>query len=116
MKQVEIGSFGCLLNSFRDVLLRIQHNNEIIAMMQRKLGRFNPKFESCIQLFFKTAERKKTSCVQCTYYIFEYLAMHIHESELTGISKTLQMAPIPYCPPPIKSYTLILEPLGILIS
>jgi hypothetical protein len=54
--------------------------------------------------------------VQCTYYIFEYLALHIHESELTGFSKTLQMAPIPYCPPPLKTYTLVLEPLGILVS
>lgn len=44
MKQVEIGSFGCLLTSFRDALLRLQHNNEIITMMHRKLGRFNPKF------------------------------------------------------------------------
>lgn len=85
-------------------------------MMHRKLGRYNPKFETCIQLFFKTAERKRTSCVQCTYYIFEYLALHIHEAELTGISKTLQMAPAPYCPPPLKPYTLILEPMGILLS
>ena len=56
----------------------MQHNNEILVMMHRKLGRFNSKFESCIQLFFKEAEKKKTSCVQCTHYIFEYLALHIH--------------------------------------
>lgn len=33
---------------------------------------------------------------------------------MTGISKTLQIAPIPYCPPAIKNYTLVIEPLGIL--
>ena len=85
-------------------------------MMQKKLGRFNSKFEACIQRFFKEAERNKTSCVQCTHYIFEYLSLHIHESDLFGISNCLQIAPIPYCPPPSKPYTLIIEPLAIIYS
>lgn len=42
--------------------------------------------------------------------------MHIHEAELTGFSSSLQIAPIPYAPPPRKNYTLIIEPLGILVS
>lgn len=85
-------------------------------MMHRKLGRLNPKFEACLQLYFKNAERKQTLTAQCTHEVFEYLALHIHESELTGISRSLQTAPTPYCPPAIKKYTLVVEPLGIILS
>ncbi len=44
MREVERGSFGSTLTSVDDVLLRLQHNNEIITLMHKKLGRFNPKF------------------------------------------------------------------------
>jgi hypothetical protein len=44
MREVERGSFGSPLTNVDDVLLRLQHNNEIITLMHKKLGRFNPKF------------------------------------------------------------------------
>lgn len=82
--------------------------------MHRKLGLLNPKFEACIKTFFKTAERRQISCARSTHDIFEYLALHIHEVELTGLSSELQVAPRPYCPPADKQFTLIIEPLGVL--
>lgn len=39
--------------------------------------------------------------------------MHIHESDLVGISEFLEVAPTPYLAPPKHDYTLVLEPLGI---
>jgi hypothetical protein len=42
--------------------------------------------------------------------------MHIHESEMLGISNCLQVAPIPYCAQPTKPYTMIIEPMGVLFS
>lgn len=36
----------------------------------------------------------------CTYYIFEYLAMHIHKTDLLDISPSLQLAPKPYVKAP----------------
>lgn len=50
----------------------------------------------------------------CSHYVFEYLAMHIYESELEGISEFLQVAPTPYLPPNHTKYTVIIEPIGIL--
>jgi hypothetical protein len=44
VKEIEVGSFGHTLHSLEDATLRMQHNNEIIVMMQKKLGRFNTKF------------------------------------------------------------------------
>ncbi len=39
--------------------------------------------------------------------------MHIHESELVGISEFLQVSPTPYLAPQQHDYTLVFEPLGI---
>ena len=78
--EFEEGSYGEVLKSLEDVLLRMQHNNEIITMIHRKLGRANEKFEECVKMFLRSAERKKYTTCLCSHYIFEYLAMHIHES------------------------------------
>lgn len=53
IREIEIGSFGQPVQTIEEATFRMQHNNEIIVMMHKKLGRFNAKFESCIQLFFK---------------------------------------------------------------
>ena len=43
--------------------------------------------------------------------------MHIHESDLIGLSESLQVAPTPYLPPASEhEYTLVIEPIGILKS
>lgn len=55
-------------------------------MIHKKLGQENQKFSECIRAFLKNAERRKYTTCLCAHYIFEYLAMHIHESELVGIS------------------------------
>jgi hypothetical protein len=69
------------------VLYRIQHNNEIITLIHRKLGKNNEKFEEYIVSFLKKAERRKYSTKVCAHFIFEFLAMYIHETDLVGISQ-----------------------------
>lgn len=77
-------------------------------MIHKRLGREHPKFEVCIRNFLKYAERQKYGCSLCSHYIFEFLAMHIHEMDMLGISQTLQLAPQPYTPPAAKQYTLVI--------
>ena len=39
-----MNSYGQILTNLNDVLIRIQHNNEIITLIHKKLGRGNEKF------------------------------------------------------------------------
>ena len=63
-------AYGEVLRNLDDVLLRMQHNNEIITIIHKKLGRANEKFEKCIKMFLKNADRKKYTTCLCSHYIF----------------------------------------------
>jgi hypothetical protein len=39
-------------------------------MIHKKLGVLNEKFEECIKLFLKNADRKKYTTCLCAHYIF----------------------------------------------
>ena len=95
------------LSQVKDVILRMEHNNQLINIIQTKLNqRLNKDFQHCINKFLKNIEKIKHESeekdqelhfskiktnlafkpfFQFSYYIFEYLSYHLHRENYIGL-------------------------------
>lgn len=111
----EINSYGEELTDTSDIVTRMQHNNQILMMLQAKVGRNVPEFQIKIRHFLKKHQRSDYSCSQMLFFLFEYMACFLHMSNLARIMPKLDTAPPPFLPPANKKYTLVIDPENVLI-
>lgn len=105
------------LTDEQDILLRMQHNNEILAKIELQLSTTNTKFYSRIKHFVKGYHRERYTYGLAFIFLFEYLAFHLHDCGMAGISPFLDVAPTPYLPPtPVyKKHLVVIEPINVLV-
>lgn len=97
--------------------LRMQHNNEIIALVEGKIGRVHGRFSQVVKRLLRNIDREKYAPSECCHYLLEFLAYHLYENGLNGKVTFLDLAPSPYLNPHSSDkYTIVLEPYGILFT
>ena len=56
--EFERESYGEELVDFEEILTRMQHNNEILKLVESKVGRYHPEFETRVRHFLRTLPRE----------------------------------------------------------
>lgn len=112
--EFEKESYGEELLDFEEILTRMQHNNEILMLVESKVGRYHPDFEVRVRHFLRTLPREGYASSEIFYLLFEYLACYVHMRNLTNILPGLDTAPRPFLPEPTKRYTIVIDPVSVL--
>ena len=113
--EFERESYGEELVEFEEILTRMQHNNEILKLVESKVGRYHPEFEVRVRHFLRTLPRGGYASSEIFYLLFEYLACYLHTHGLVNLLPRLDTAPSPFLPEPSKRYTIIIDPVNVLI-
>ena len=114
IRKYEELEFKRSIETIEEAVLRMGHNNQIIQILNGKLGRINLHFSTVLNQFMRNLGRNNHSASQFTHFLFEFVAFHINTHALTNILPFLDCAPNPYLSDTLKPYTLVVEPYGVL--
>lgn len=97
------------------VLRRVQHNDEILIILETKLGGCNHRFSVAARELLHEPQREQCSVWLLSRHLLEYLAYYLHDVGLNGRVRFLDCAPGPYLKQPTDNkYTVVVEPHGVL--
>lgn len=68
-----------------DLILRIEHNNEVIGIVQQRIcGKMNKEFQQIIVNFLKNVDMDTKPLLEYAHYIYEFLAFHLARLNVIG--------------------------------
>ena len=89
IREYEKVNFGGVLEEYRDIVTRIQHNNETIKITEVRQGKHDFELHNKLKDFFKLATLDKYTPTQSFYYLFEYFAFYLHLHTQLGFLECL---------------------------
>lgn len=91
-----------------EVVLRLEHNNEIISIVQQRIcGRMSKDFQNNILTFLRNVDIESKPLLEYAHYIYEFLAFHLAKLNIIGQFSFVEMAPTPYLTLP-KPKTIVI--------
>lgn len=116
INEFEHESYREELRSPKDILRRMEHNNEIISMLKMRCGKKHGKYcEEFITQMVKTVEQNPYApFFEISNNIFEFMSFHLHQEGLAARLPLLALPPAPFLS--LKhAKTLVIEPWGVLV-
>lgn len=113
ISQFESGSYGGRVARVGQVILRIEQNNEVMGMVQQKVGaRLDHRFRQQLQEYLKPTEvRCGDALLAHARALFTLLAAHLSQLPAARFP-ALHTAPAPYLA--LSGRTLVIEPWEVL--
>ena len=89
----------------------MEHNNEIISIVQGRLcNSMDKDFQKIIVAFLKNVDLNSKPFYEYSHYIYQFLAFELAKKNIIGQFSFLEMAPSPYIEAMPEKKTLVVEP------